>query len=77
MKTRLLLIIFLLVVTINISGCNLLLASSATAPTVNKAATVKASVSQTWYEGGEGYNQAYSEFQTTKAPAVVYFYTDW
>lgn len=34
-------------------------------------------VSPTWYEGGEGYDKAYPEFIATKAPAAIYFYTDW
>lgn len=35
------------------------------------------SVSPDWYEGGAGYDQAYPEFLATKAPAAIYFYTDW
>jgi hypothetical protein len=34
-------------------------------------------VSPDWYEGGTGYDQAYPEFVATKAPAALYFYTDW
>jgi len=35
------------------------------------------SVSGSWYEGAAGYDRAWPEWKESKAPALVYFYTDW
>ena len=35
------------------------------------------SVSASWYEGGDGYHRAWQEWKQSKAPALIYFHTDW
>lgn len=82
MKKKILITAILGFALVNSSGCQLMLAArllegKSNVATRNSARPVNNTVSQNWYEGAAGYDQAYPEFLATKAPAVIYFYADW
>lgn len=84
MKIRLFSTLLLLLTCCSLTGCGALVANALLQPntptkpvaTDNNNGKAK-TVSSNWYEGGAGYDQAYPEFVATKAPAAIYFYTDW
>lgn len=77
MKFRFLFTLLLVCACLASAGCEAVL-STAFKPTPRaKPAASGKTVSPNWYEGGEGYDKAHAEFVATKAPAAIYFYTDW
>jgi thiol:disulfide interchange protein len=43
----------------------------------NTACTPGGPVSAPWHEGASGYERAWQEWKESRAPAIIYFYTDW